>query len=99
MDHKPDISMIRVLSERFQQHWFPKHVHVIPISSQPLRFIKRKIRKPPPPYMNASQREHDQSELLPHLEPVVEPIGEAAVLRPAPQLNVGGYQAWGMVKG
>lgn len=49
--------------------------------------------------MNASQREHDQSELLPHLEPVVEPIGEAAVLRPAPQLNVGGYQAWGMVKG
>lgn len=42
--------------------------------------------------MYARQTQHDEAKLLPHLEPVVQPLGEPAVLGAAPQLDVGSDQ-------
>lgn len=39
-------------------------------------------------YMHAGHPKHEESELLPHLEPVIQPLGETAVLSPSPQLDV-----------
>lgn len=41
------------------------------------------------PYMYACHAQHEKTQLLPHLEPVIQPLGEAAVLGAPPKLDVG----------
>lgn len=41
------------------------------------------------PYMHTRHSQHEKTKLLPHFEPVVQPLRKAAVLRAAPQLHIG----------
>ena len=49
--------------------------------------------------MDGSSEEHEESQLFPHLEPVVQPGGEPGVLRPSDDLEPAGHHAGEVAEG